>query len=141
MTSDLRTTAGGFHWLLADFVRNTDGVRDAVAVSSDGLLVAKSDGLDRTAADHLAAIISGLGSLGRSAARRYDFDGLKMIMIEMHRGFLVVSAFSGGGCVGVLAGADADPGLIGYEITVLVDRVGEALTPSLIAESRKALEP
>jgi predicted regulator of Ras-like GTPase activity (Roadblock/LC7/MglB family) len=141
MTTDLRTTTRGINWLLADFVATTDGVRDAVAVSSDGLLVATSDGLDRSAADHLAAIVSGLASLGRSAARRYEFDGLKMIMLEMRRGFLLVSAFSGGGCIGVLAGAEADLGLIGYGITVLVDRVGETLTPALIAESRRALEP
>ncbi|WP_246053757.1 roadblock/LC7 domain-containing protein [Actinocorallia herbida] len=36
-----------FTWLLANFVRATDGVADAVAVSSDGLLMARSAGLDR----------------------------------------------------------------------------------------------
>src|SRR5205809_2614793 len=81
-----------FNWLLANFVRSTDGIRDAVAVSSDGLLIATSEGLDRTGADHLAAIVSSLSTLGRSASRRYDFDGLKLIMIEMRRGFLLVSA-------------------------------------------------
>lgn len=81
MTVDLRIEASNFNWLLANFVRKTDGVRDAVAVSSDGLLIATSDGLDRTGADHLAAIVSSLASLGRSAARRYDFDAVKIIMI------------------------------------------------------------
>ena len=80
-----------FGWLLGNFVQQTDGVREAVAVSSDGLLIASSDGLDRTDADHLAAIVSSLASLGRSASRRYDFEGLKLIMIEMKRGFLLVS--------------------------------------------------
>jgi len=140
VTANLHTPSGQFNWLLAEFVRRTDGVRDAVAVSSDGLLIAKSDGLDRAGADHLSAIVSGLSSLGRSAARRYDFEGLKLIMIEMYRGFLLASAFSGGGCIGVLAEADCELDLIGYEITVLVDRVGELLTPAMIAESRYALE-
>ena len=36
-----------FNWLLGNFVHQTDGVRDAVAVSSDGLLIAGSDGLSR----------------------------------------------------------------------------------------------
>src|SRR5437773_12395279 len=85
-----------FNWLLVNFVRNTDGVRDAVAVSSDGLLIAKSDGLSRDGADQLAAIVSGLASLARSASRRYDFDGLKLIMIEMRRGFLLVSSITDG---------------------------------------------
>ena len=128
-----------FSWLLVNFVRNTDGVRDAVAVSSDGLLIAASEGLDRASGDQLAAIVSGMASLARSASRRYDFDGLKLIMIEMRRGFLLVSMIADGSCLGVLSEADCDVGLIGYEIALLVDRVGTILTPSLIAESRRAL--
>ncbi len=139
MSVDARTDANRFNWLLVNFVRTTDGVRDAVAVSSDGLLVATSGGLDRTGADHLAAIVSSMASLGRSAARHYDFDGLKLIMIEMRRGFLLVSAISGGACLGVLASGGADLGLIGYEIAVLADRFGDLLTPALVTEARRYL--
>jgi predicted regulator of Ras-like GTPase activity (Roadblock/LC7/MglB family) len=139
VTADVRTEANRFNWLLANFVRATDGVRDAVAVSSDGLLVATSDGLDRTGADHLAAIVSSLASLGRSASKRYEFDGLKLIMLEMRRGFLLVNAINGGACLGVLAGSGSDLGLIGYEIALLADRFGGLLTPSLIFESRRYL--
>jgi uncharacterized protein len=128
-----------FNWLLANFVRNTDGVRDAIAVSSDGLLIATSDGLDRAGADGLAAIVSGMTSLARTASRRHDFDGLKLIMIEMRRGFLLISTIADGSCVGVLADPQCDVGLIGYEIAVLVDRAGALLTPALIAEARRAL--
>ncbi len=128
-----------FNWLLANFVRNTDGVRDAVAVSSDGLLIATSAGLDRTGADHLSAIVSSMASLARSASRRYDFDHLKLIMIEMGRGFLLVSAIQGGSCLGVIAGSGCDLGLVGYEIAVLADRFGSLLTPTLIAQSRRLL--
>jgi predicted regulator of Ras-like GTPase activity (Roadblock/LC7/MglB family) len=136
---DTDTDLTNLNWLLANFVRNTDGVRDAVAVSSDGLLVATSDGLERTDADHLAAIVSSLSALSRSASRRYDFDGLKMIMVEMKRGFLLVSAIRGGSCLGVIAGDGCDLGLIGYEIALLADRFGELLTPALISESRQSL--
>ncbi|WP_412544358.1 roadblock/LC7 domain-containing protein [Longispora sp. K20-0274] len=125
--------------MVSRFARGTDGVRDAVAVSSDGLLIATSEGLDRAAADHLAAVASGLTGLARSAARRHDFDGLKLVMIEMRRGFLLVSAIADGSCLAVLAEADADLGLIGYEIAALADRFGAVLTPALIAESRQAL--
>jgi predicted regulator of Ras-like GTPase activity (Roadblock/LC7/MglB family) len=143
--ADQGSTFGGaeqssnFNWLLANFVRSTDGVRDAVAVSSDGLLIATSDGLDRTGADQLAAIVSSLSTLGRSASRRYDFEGLKLIMIEMKRGFLLVSAIRGGSCLGVIAGDGCDLGLIGYEIAMLADRFGDLLTPTLISDSRRAL--
>jgi len=128
-----------FNWLIKNFARKTDGVRDAVAVSSDGLLIASSEGLDRDSADRLSALVSGLASLSRSASRYYDFDGLRLIMIEMRRGFLLVSMIEDGSCIAVLAEENCDIGLIGYEIAVLVDRAGSLLTPALISELREAL--
>jgi predicted regulator of Ras-like GTPase activity (Roadblock/LC7/MglB family) len=139
MPVDVETEVNSFNWLLANFVRSTDGIRDAVAVSSDGLLIATSEGLDRTGADHLAAIVSSLATLGRSASRRYDFEALKLIMIEMRRGFLLVSAIRGGSCLGVIAEAHCDLGLVGYEISLLAERFGDLLTPNLITESRRSL--
>src|ERR1051325_8675610 len=117
-----------FNWLLGNFVRGTDGVADAVAVSSDGLLMAMSDGLDRSGAEHLAAIVSGVVSLARSASRQYGFEGLRLVMIEMARGFLLVSSISDGSCLGVVATIDCDLGLVGHEIAVLCDRFGGLLT-------------
>ena len=128
-----------FGWLLGNFIRKTAGVREAVAVSSDGLLIAGSDGLTRAEADHLAAIVSSLASLGRSASRRYDFRGLKLIMIEMNRGYLLVSAMAGGSCLGVAAEGDCDLGAVGYEMSLLRERFGPLLTPALISESRQQL--
>jgi hypothetical protein len=139
MSVNAHTDRHEFGWLLGNFVHQTDGVREAVAVSSDGLLIASSDGLSRTEADHLSAIVSSLTSLGRSAARRYDFDGLKLVMIEMNRGFLLVSAIAGGSCLGVVAEGDCDLGLIGYEIASLAERFGTLLTPDLISQSRDQL--
>jgi len=139
MSVDSHADRHQFNWLLGHFVQHTDGVRDTVAVSSDGLLIAASDGLSRADADHLAAIVSSLASVARSAARRYDFDGLKLIMIEMYRGFLLVTVMPGGSCLGVVAGSDSDVGLVGYEISLLADRFGELLTPALISESRQHL--
>ncbi|MEU2258257.1 roadblock/LC7 domain-containing protein [Nocardia xishanensis] len=141
MTTHLQQTADPhtFNWLLANFVRNTDGVRDTVAVSSDGLLIAMSEGLDRTGADRLAAMVSGLSSLARSASRSYEFDGLKLIMIEMKRGFLLVSALGDGSCLGVIAEGGCDVGLVGYEMAVLAERAGTLLDPALISELRETL--
>lgn len=127
-----------FNWLLDDFVRETAGVRDAVAVAADGLLIASSGGLPRDEGDHLSALVSGLVSLARAASRRYDFGGLRILMIEMRRGCLLVSAFADGGCLGVLAADGADLGAVGYGMAVLVDRAGETLTPETIAQLRAA---
>jgi uncharacterized protein len=139
MSVNADTDRQQFGWLLGNFVRHTHGVRDAVAVSSDGLLIACSEGLDRADADQLAAIVSSMASLARSASRRYDFEALKLIMIEMKRGFLLVSAIAGGSVLGVVADGDCDLGLIGYEIASLTERFGPLLTPALISESRQHL--
>lgn len=126
-----------FNWLLANFVRDTAGVRDTVAVSSDGLLIAMSDGLDRAGADRLAAMVSGLASISRSASRSYSFDGLKLIMIEMKGGFLLVSTMGTGSFLGVIADGNCDVGLVGYEISVLAERAGSLLDPALISQLRE----
>jgi uncharacterized protein len=139
MSVDTSADRHQFNWLLGNFVHQTDGVRDAVSVSSDGLLIAASDGLNRAEADQLGAIVSSLAGIARSASRRYDFDGLKLIMIEMRRGFLLVSVLSGGSCLGVVAGGDSDIGLVGFEISRLAERFGALLTPTLISESRRNL--
>lgn len=126
-----------FNWLLGNFVRNTDGVTDAIAVSSDGLLMSASDGLSRPGAEHLAAVVSGVVSLARSASRQYGFDGLKLVMIEMRRGFLLVSAISDGSCLGVVATGLCDLGLVGHEIALLCERFGALLTPQMVAELKR----
>ena len=56
--------ASQFNWMLNNFVKDTSGVTDAVAVSSDGLLMAMSNTLDPAGADQVAAIISGLREPG-----------------------------------------------------------------------------
>ncbi|GIJ43310.1 dynein regulation protein LC7 [Virgisporangium aliadipatigenens] len=134
-----RTGPDELSWMLVNFVRGTDGVRDAVVVSSDGLLVAMSAGLDRAGADQLAAIVSSLTAVARSASRKYEFDGLKLVLIEMKRGFLVISSMEGGSCIGALADGDCDVGLIGYEVALLAERFGRQLSPALISECRQAL--
>ena len=55
-------------------------------------------------------------------------------MIEMNRGFLLVSAIAGGSCLGVVAEGDCDLGLIGYEISSLAER-SSSLTASAYARA------
>lgn len=117
-------------WLISDFARTADGVTHAVAVSSDGLLIAASDGLSRDLADHLSALVS----LTQNAADTYGFRGMKLVMIEMLDGFMMVNHMRDGSCLGVLAGEGCDIGLVGYEMAVLADRAGALLTPQLIGQ-------
>ncbi|MFJ8107205.1 roadblock/LC7 domain-containing protein [Streptomyces sp. NPDC096132] len=134
----MTTAVQNFGWLISEFVRTTDGVTDAVAVSSDGLLMAASDSLARDRADHLAAVVSGITSLAQNAATVHGFHGMKLVMIEMLGGFLMVGRVRDGSCLGVLAAEGCDVGLVGYEMAVLADRAGELLTPQLVRDLHSA---
>jgi predicted regulator of Ras-like GTPase activity (Roadblock/LC7/MglB family) len=124
---------------MANFVRNTPGVDQAIAVSSDGLLIAVSSHLNRASADKLAAIITGVRALAHGAANELGKGQVLQVIIEMGEAYLFVSAISGGSTLGVVASRGCDLGLVGYEITLLVERVGVQLTPALISELKTSL--
>lgn len=127
------------NWLLDNFVQHTTGVEQAVAVSSDGLLMAASATLQRSEADKLAAMISGLTSLAFSASRLLGKGSLRQVITEFNSGYLLVSQISGGSCLGVVTPTDCDLGLVGYEATMLVQRIGALLSPELIIELKASL--
>jgi predicted regulator of Ras-like GTPase activity (Roadblock/LC7/MglB family) len=127
------------NWQLSNFVDGTAGVKQTIAVSSDGLLMAMSSNLDRASADRLAAIVAGLRSLADGAARVMGAGGVSQVVVEMHDAYLFVASISDGSALGVVAVRDANLGLIGYEMTVLVERIGAHLTPELVAELKASL--
>jgi uncharacterized protein len=47
---------------------------------------------------------------------------------------VLLMSISDGSCLAVLASPTSDIGQIGYEMTLLVDKVGRVLTPELRAE-------
>jgi predicted regulator of Ras-like GTPase activity (Roadblock/LC7/MglB family) len=131
--------ARDFNWLLVQFVEKTDGVREAIAVSSDGLLLAASAGRNRNNVEQFAAIVSGLTSLANGAALCFEYDHVEQMIIEMSGGFMFVSAIGDGSALGVLADRNCDVGLVGYEMTLLLNRAGSALSPALVAELKNSL--
>jgi predicted regulator of Ras-like GTPase activity (Roadblock/LC7/MglB family) len=135
----LSADARNLNWLVGNFARNTPGVAHAMVVSADGLLVAVSERLDRARADQLAAIASGLASLTAGASRCFEGGQVKQTVVEMDRGFLFVMSISDGSCLTVLATSSCNVGVVAYEMTVLVARVGDVLTPSLRAELQATL--
>jgi predicted regulator of Ras-like GTPase activity (Roadblock/LC7/MglB family) len=137
----LSTEASDFNWLVGNFAKRTPGVAHAMVVSADGLPVAVSDRLDRPKADQLAAITSGLASLTQGGARCIDGGLVTQTVVEMDQGLLVVMAISDGSCLTVLAASACDVGVVAYEMTVLVTRAGDVLTPSFQAELQAALPP
>ena len=128
-----------FAWMLDTFVQQTPGVTDAVTVSADGLLMAMSESLDRAGAEQLAAIISGLTSLGHGTSACFGFGTLEQVIVAMEGGYLFVSSISDGSCLGVVATKRCNIGQVGHEAKSLVDRAGAVLTPDLVRELQQEL--
>jgi uncharacterized protein len=133
----LSAAANNFSWLIASFLQKTPGVEQGVIVSSDGILMAAAS-LDQRSAERVAAIVTGMRSLADGASSLLLKGALQRVIIEMGTAFLIVAAISDGSALGIVCEKRADLGLISYEMTLLVDRVGTQLTPSLVTELKQA---
>jgi predicted regulator of Ras-like GTPase activity (Roadblock/LC7/MglB family) len=137
--TELSREAQNVSWLVSNFARRVPGIAHAIVVSSDGLLMAVSDRLDRARADHLAAVASGLASLTQGASRCFNGGAVNQTVVEMEKGLLLVMQIGEGSALAVLSALTSDIGLIGYEMALLVAQCGEVLTPALRAELQSAL--
>ncbi len=135
----MSTQASNVNWLVNSFVERVPGVTEAVVVSSDGLPIAASSGLDRDSVDRFSAVSSGLIGLAYGAAGRFGGGAVTEVIVEMENAFLFVTGISDGSLLATMAQAGADVGLVAYEMAVLVEKTGAVLTPELRAELQSAL--
>ncbi|OLZ67416.1 dynein regulation protein LC7 [Streptomyces sp. IMTB 2501] len=137
--TDLKAAAADFTWLLNRFATETAGVVDAIAVSSDGLLIAVSELREHADSERLAAIVSGLTSLAAGASGNYGLGGLNKVIIDLEGGHVIVSAIGSGAVLGVVTGKEAKLGNIAYEMTLFANRAGAALSPQLVLELKNSV--
>jgi len=128
-----RQQMGQFGWLVNNFAQNTPGVAHAIVVSVDGLLLTASSHLPAERAEQMAAIAAGIVSLNLGAARVLGAESVVRAVVEMDAGALLLTSIRDGSCLAVLAVRDCDIAQVAYEMTVLVDQVGQILTPQLRA--------
>jgi len=123
------TSAGQeLSWLLDDLASRVDDIQQAVILSRDGLTVAASESLSREDAEHLAALAAGVQSLARGAGEHFSLGDVRQTIIELEQAFLFVTAAGHGSCLAVVCPANADAGLVAYEMAMLVKRAGPHLT-------------
>ena len=120
-------TVSQLSWLLDNLVTRVDPVQQALVLSRDGLVVAKSQNLGREEGDRLSALAAGVQSLARGAGQQIGGGDVRQTIIEMESAFLFVIAAGKGTCLAVLTSADPNVGLIAYEMAMLVRRMGKYL--------------
>jgi len=122
------------NWLVTEFTTRVEDVAHAIVVSADGVPLALSAGIPKQAVEQLAAITSGLTSLIVGAARVFEAGFPTQALVEMDRGLMFVRSISDGSSLAVLTAPECDTRQVSYEMTLLVEAVGEVLTPAVRAE-------
>lgn len=121
--------APDLNWLITAFTNRVPAVARAAVVSADGLPLASSRGFPPEGLDQLAAIIAGLTSLAYGLATIFEGGRVIHTVVVMDRGLLIVRAISHGASLVALADVDCDIGHVAYEMALLGEQAGHALSP------------
>jgi uncharacterized protein len=114
-------------WLVSRFVDEVPDAAHAILVSADGLLMAANSSIPGERAEQVAAVSSGVASLAVGAARLFEGGAVLQTVVEMEHGYLMLMSVGDGSHLAVLTRENADIGQVGYEMALLVDRVGRAV--------------
>ena len=125
----MTTTDRSLDWLLENLLEKTPGTRHALVLSRDGLKLCLSSGLSVDQADQLAAIASGIQSLSHGASVEFGdgSGGVRQSMTEFHGGLLFIVEAGVGAHLAVIAEDEADAGVVGHNMSELVEQIGEYL--------------
>jgi len=124
---DRRQDEGNLDWLVTRFVDDVPDAAHAILLSADGLLMASSTSLPADRAEQVAAVSSGLASLAVGASRLFEGGAVLQTIVEMEHGYLMLMSVGDGSTLAVLTQESADIGQVGYEMALLVVRVGRAV--------------
>jgi predicted regulator of Ras-like GTPase activity (Roadblock/LC7/MglB family) len=130
-----------FGWLVDNFALSTPGVTHALIVSSDGLPLITSTGLAPDLADPLAAMTSGIISIGNNIASQIGEPGCEQVMLKFPSGHFLFMGIGSLAGFAVLVKEGANLGAVGHQMARLVDSVGHLLTPQLRDDLRRMSTP
>ncbi|MFI2478582.1 roadblock/LC7 domain-containing protein [Nocardia xishanensis] len=119
---------GELDWLLDELVQRLPGVRNAVLLSTDGLMIARCNTMPRADAEHFCAMSSALYGLARSAGSRFAGGGVRQAVIELDEAVIFVTAGGPNACLALWADESANMGMVAYEMNQTVQRVGTYLS-------------
>lgn len=117
-------------WALDEALRDVPEAVHAVLFSADGLVLARSSGLDRETAERTAAGLSGLSSMARGTA---EFCGdpaspWRQTVSEYAGGYILLVKAGAGAYVAVSATQRVDMEALANRVQVLVARLGAVMT-------------
>jgi predicted regulator of Ras-like GTPase activity (Roadblock/LC7/MglB family) len=120
------TSPNELPWMLDDLVEVPD-VTSVVLFSSDGLIIQKSSFLPQDHAEILAAGASSMYSVAAGTGRRFESGAVHQVVIEYEEHTLFIAAAGQNARLAVLCVQDVDMGMVAYEVSRLVTRIGDFL--------------
>ncbi|TPQ19260.1 roadblock/LC7 domain-containing protein [Streptomyces sporangiiformans] len=113
-------------WLIEDLMERTPGAQHALVLSRDGLRLCRTAGLSVDQADQLAAIAAGIQALSHGASMEFGdgSGGVRSAMSEFHGGVLFIVEAGAGTHLAVVTAEDADPGIVGHNMSQFVGQLG-----------------
>jgi predicted regulator of Ras-like GTPase activity (Roadblock/LC7/MglB family) len=116
-------------WMLDDLVE-VPHVISVVVLSTDGLIVQKSSFVSQDLAEILAAGASSMYSVAAGTGRRFESGPVQQVVIEFQDQTLFIAAAGQNARLAVLCDQKVDMGMVAYEVSRLVTRIGEYLGTS-----------
>ena len=113
-------------WMLDDLVE-VPHVVSVVVLSTDGLIVQKSTAMPQDLAEILAAGASSMYSVAAGTGRRFESGAVQQVIIEYEGHTLFIAAAGQNARLAVLCDEDVDMGMVAYEVSRLVSRIGDYL--------------
>ncbi|WP_331753031.1 roadblock/LC7 domain-containing protein (plasmid) [Streptomyces sp. NBC_00637] len=131
------THSNALGWLLDQELGEVDGVKCAVLVSGDGLLQARTRGIEQDYAEKLAALSAPLRAAGNATSKHIGGGGVRQHLIEFAACFALTTAAANNAMLSVVTtGTDADVELITRHMVQLAVRLGHAME----VEERRPVE-
>ena len=114
-------------WMLDDLVE-VPQVISVVVLSTDGLIVQKSTAMRQDLAEILAAGASSMYSVAAGTGRHFGSGPVQQVVIEYGEHTLFIAAAGQNARLAVLCEQDVDMGMVAYEVSRLVTRIGDYLS-------------
>lgn len=122
-------------WLLERELGCLDEVRHALLLSDDGLLQARTGGLERDVAERLAAIAAALGTAAKAFTAETGGSTTRQLIQESDQHLVLVAPAADGWMLcAVTTSPAADVGLLRQRMTRLALRVGRDVAGPLRGE-------
>ena len=139
MTIQQHTRRTQLSALLSDMVMRVPHADKGIVVSSDGMLLALSPGLDRASGDRLAAVASSLMGIATGASGPLRGGPVDEVVVQMRNSLCLVTRISEEASVAVVASPRCDLAELAYEMELFANQTGPLVGRALQSELQAQL--